>query len=103
MAGVEIHQRNDMKKLIAISAVGLTLAACTGTGTAQGDRALTGAAVGGAAGAVIGGIATGRGSGALAGAAIGAAGGAIVGAATTPREQCYWSDYYGRTICRPVN
>jgi hypothetical protein len=81
----------------------LTLAACSGTGSTQGDRALTGAALGGTAGAVIGGLASGTAGGALAGAAIGGVGGAMVGAATTPRERCYFSRYYGRTVCRPVN
>jgi hypothetical protein len=88
-----------MKKLIAISAVALSLASC---GTAQGDRALAGAALGGTAGAVIGGLASGTAGGALAGAAIGGAGGAILGSATAPRERCYYSRYYGRTVCRPA-
>ena len=87
-----------MKRFFAVPLVALSLAGCTGTGSYEGDRALTGAAVGGAAGAVIGGVATGRASGALAGAAIGGAAGAITGAATTPRERCY-VDAYGRTIC----
>ena len=60
-----------MKKILMISTVALSLGACA---TEQGNRAATGAVLGGAAGAVIGGAATGRGSGALAGAAIGAAG-----------------------------
>jgi osmotically inducible lipoprotein OsmB len=86
-----------MKKILMISTVALSLGACA---TEQGNRAATGAVLGGAAGAVIGGAATGRGSGALAGAAIGAAGGAVVGAATTPRRgrDCYY-DAYGRRVC----
>ncbi len=84
-----------MKKIWVAAALGLSLAAC---GTTEGDRALTGAALGGATGAVVGGVATGRPGGALAGAAIGAAGGAIVGAATTPRRDCYY-DTYGRRVC----
>lgn len=91
-----------MKKFVAILGVALTLGACAGTGSVQGDRALTGAALGGAAGAIIGGVASGTAGGALAGGAIGAAGGAIVGAATAPKERCYYSRYYGRTVCRPV-
>lgn len=91
-----------MKKVGAIVAVALSLAACTGTGSQQGDRALTGAAIGAAGGALIGGLATGRAGGAVAGGIIGAAGGAIIGGATAPRERCYYSNYYGRTVCRPV-
>ena len=89
-----------MRKVFAVVGVALTLAACSGTGSTQGDRALTGAAVGGAAGAIIGGVATGRAGGAVAGGIIGATGGAIVGAATAPPEECYYSRRYGRTVCR---
>ena len=85
-----------MKKFLAISGIALALGACGQT--EAGDRALGGAAIGGATGAVVGGLATGRAGGALAGAAIGAAGGAVVGAATTPRRDCYY-DAYGRRIC----
>jgi hypothetical protein len=83
-----------MKKILACSALALSLAACN---TYEGNRALTGAAVGGAAGAVVGGAATGRASGALAGAAVGAAGGAVVGAATA-QPRCGY-DAYGRYVC----
>jgi hypothetical protein len=85
-----------MKKVFLAGVTALSLGACAQT--ESGDRALTGAALGGATGAVIGGVATGRASGALAGGAIGAAGGAVVGAATTPRRDCYY-DSYGRRIC----
>lgn len=64
----------------------LGLAACSGTGTRQGDRALTGAAIGGTGGAIIGGLASNSVGGAVAGGVIGAAGGAIIGAATTPTK-----------------
>jgi hypothetical protein len=85
-----------MRKIVLTAAVALSLGACASTESS--DRALTGAAVGGATGAVVGGLATGRASGALAGGAIGAAGGAVVGAATTPRRDCYY-DSYGRRVC----
>jgi osmotically inducible lipoprotein OsmB len=86
-----------VKKILIASTLALALAGC---GTAQGDRALGGAAIGGATGAVVGGLASGNAGGALAGAAVGAAGGAIIGAATTPRySRCYIDDY-GREICR---
>lgn len=87
-----------MKKILIASTLALALAGCSST--REGDRALGGAAIGGATGAVVGGLASGTGGGALAGAAVGAAGGAIVGAATTPRyNRCYIDDY-GREICR---
>lgn len=82
-----------MKKMMLIGAVALSLAGC---GPTRQDSALTGAAVGGATGAVIGGVATGRPGGALAGAAVGAATGAVIGAAAAPR--CWNDPYYGR-VC----
>jgi osmotically inducible lipoprotein OsmB len=90
-----------MKKAILLAGaivMALPLAACNNRD--PGDRALGGAALGGAAGALIGAAATGRACGAIAGAAIGAAGGAIVGASTTPRR-CIRSgyDYYGNPVC----
>ncbi|WP_029350669.1 YMGG-like glycine zipper-containing protein [Bosea sp. 117] len=81
-----------MLKIVAISAVALSLAACTTTER----RAGAGALIGGGTGAVIGGIA-GGGSGAAVGAAVGAGTGAVIGAATSPRE-CYARDAYGRTV-----
>jgi osmotically inducible lipoprotein OsmB len=86
-----------MRKVLVTAAVALSLGACASS--EANDRALTGAAIGGATGAVVGGVATGRPGGALAGAAIGAAGGAVVGAATTPQRDCYY-DAYNRLICR---
>jgi hypothetical protein len=86
----------SMKKFLTVAALALSLGACA---TEEGNRAVTGAALGGATGAVIGGAATGRAGGALAGAAIGAAGGAMVGAATTPQRPSCWYDAYGRRVC----
>lgn len=60
----------------------------------QTDRALLGAGLGAATGAVVG-SAVGGGKGAVTGAAIGGLGGAAVGAATTPKN-CVATDPYGR-------
>ncbi|NDA47141.1 MAG: hypothetical protein EBY21_07685 [Alphaproteobacteria bacterium] len=91
-----------MKKIILLTtaiASALSLAGCNSNNST--DRALGGAALGGAAGAIIGAAASGgRSSGALAGAAIGAAGGAIAGAATTPRRCARFGyDYNGNRVC----
>ncbi|MDB5651650.1 MAG: hypothetical protein JWL62_3170 [Hyphomicrobiales bacterium] len=90
-----------MKKILLVSALALTLGACS---SARDNRMLTGAAIGGAAGAVVGGVATGTGGGALIGGAIGAAGGAVIADATRPRyhhrRHCYYSSRYGKTVCR---
>ncbi|MCP8937272.1 hypothetical protein NK718_01985 [Alsobacter sp. SYSU M60028] len=87
-----------MRKIVLAASVALSLGACAQT--EADNRALTGAALGGATGAVVGGLATGKAGGALAGGAIGAAGGAILGAATTPRRygDCYY-DGWGRRVC----
>lgn len=73
-----------MKKILFVGAAAMMLAACQSG--SQGDRALVGAGLGGATGAVVGAAATGTAGGALVGGAIGAAGGAIVGSATTPQN-----------------
>lgn len=86
-----------IKTIVLVSCMGLGLAAC---GTTRSDRALSGAAIGGAGGAVIGGVASHSVGGAVAGGVIGAAGGAIVGAATAPRRHCYYSRRYGHRVCR---
>ena len=81
-----------MLKIIAISAVALSMAACTTTER----RAVGGAAIGAGTGAVIGGI-PGGGTGAAIGAGVGAATGAVVGAATSPRE-CWTRDRWGNPV-----
>jgi osmotically inducible lipoprotein OsmB len=81
-----------MRKIIAITALALTLAGCE---TARQDRALTGGLIGGAAGGVIGGVASNSWGGALAGGAIGAAAGAIIADATRP-GYCYRYTSSGR-------
>jgi osmotically inducible lipoprotein OsmB len=88
-----------MRSILAVSTLALALAGC---GSTQGDRALVGGALGGTAGAVIGGVASGTAGGAVAGGLIGAAVGAIIGAATAPKQRCYYSTYYGRTVCKQV-
>jgi hypothetical protein len=80
-----------MRQAILIIATALCLGAC-GSPYNPGDRAASGALIGGAGGAAIGGIA-GGGTGALIGAGAGALGGAAVGAATTPQPPRYYSGY----------
>jgi osmotically inducible lipoprotein OsmB len=68
------------------------------------DRAVGGAALGGATGALIGGAASNSVGGALAGGLIGAAAGGIIGANTAPpppRPRCaeFDIDYYGNRHC----
>ncbi|WP_419906729.1 YMGG-like glycine zipper-containing protein [Hoeflea sp.] len=77
-----------MKKLVAISIVGLAVAGCTPT--------QQGAAVGAGAGAAIGAVATGTAEGALVGAAIGGVAGALVGRVAENSDDCYYRDRYGR-------
>ena len=68
-----------LRVTLCLVAVGLLLSAC---GSTQGDRAISGAGIGAAAGAVGGALVGAPGVGALLG---GAAGGTI-GAATTPSQ-----------------
>jgi hypothetical protein len=76
-----------MRKLLAVAlAVGtFALAGCQ---TDREDRQLSGALIGGGAGAVIGGLA-GGGTGALIGAGVGAAAGTVIADATRPGECGY--------------
>jgi len=80
-----------MRKLLLIAATGACLAGC-GSPYNTGDRAVSGALIGGAGGAAIGGLA-GGGKGALIGGGVGAVGGAAVGAATTPPPPRYGYAY----------
>ena len=96
----------QMKRMLGLAVIGafaFSLAACS---SSPGERALGGAVVGGAAGAIVGGmISRDSGTGALVGGALGAATGAIIGAATTPsapaaRGCSQWRmDPYGREFC----
>lgn len=79
-----------MKKIYALGIAALAVLPLAGCNSPE-DRAVGGALLGGATGAVIGAAATGRGSGALVGGALGAAGGAIIGANTRP---AYADPYY---------
>jgi osmotically inducible lipoprotein OsmB len=72
----------QMKKILALAVVGLSLAACN----SPGERAVGGALIGGGAGALLGGAVAGS-RGVAAGAAIGAVSGAVIGAATTPTRR----------------
>ena len=65
----------------SLTGLGLLLTAC---GTSQGDRALSGAAIGAGSGAAIG--AAFGGVGAAPGAAVGAVAGGATGALTSPRQ-----------------
>jgi hypothetical protein len=84
-----------MHRTVLIIATTLCLVGC-GSPYNAGDRASSGALIGGAGGAAIGGLA-GGGTGALIGGGAGALGGAAVGAATTPspRYGSYSSSYGG--------
>ena len=90
-----------MKKFLLAASIlaALPLAGCN----TPGERATSGALIGGATGAAIGGLATGRGSGALVGGALGAATGAVIGANTAPqdRRRCtrFAYDQYGERYC----
>jgi len=69
-----------MMKVVGISLLALTLAAC---GDTWGQRAVTGGGIGAGTGALIGALSP---IGLLPGALVGGAVGAGVGAATTPRR-----------------
>lgn len=76
-----------MKKVLAISFMTMSLAACTAT-----ER---GAGVGAATGAVVGGAVSGDVRGAAVGAAVGGAGGALIGSVQDQPGRCYYRDRYG--------
>jgi len=77
-----LHRRTSMHtiKLILMTAVLLSAAAC---GNTWGERAVTGGAIGAGSGAAIGAV---TGIGVLPGAVVGGVVGAGVGAATTPER-----------------
>ena len=80
-----------MRKLLLIAVTGVCLSGC-GSPYNTGDRAVSGALIGGAGRAAIGGLA-GGGKGALIGGGVGAVGGAAIGAATTPPPPRYGYAY----------
>ena len=73
-----------MRKIFPLTIPIISSIALAGCGYTPEQRAVSGAAVGGATGAAIGAASTGRAGGALVGGALGAATGAIVGASTAP-------------------
>ena len=83
-------------RALSVAAAMASMLVLAGCGTDPGDRAVSGAAIGAGAGAIIG-AATGT---AATGAAIGALGGAAIGAATDPCDldlgAPYWRDHGGR-------
>jgi hypothetical protein len=84
-----------MQKIFPLTILIISLIALAGCGYTPEQRAVSGAALGGATGAAIG-AAAGRGPGAaLAGGALGAATGAIVGANTAPPPPPPPPGYYG--------
>jgi len=88
-----------MKLIIIASMLALSVGACS---PARQNRDLSGAAIGGVGGAIIGGVASRSAGGAVVGGVIGAAGGALLADATRPRHHrhCYYSDRLGRSVCR---
>ena len=89
-----------MRSILIVTALTLGLGACA---TERENRALGGAALGAAGGALIGAAATGRAGGAVVGGLIGAGTGAVVADATRPRyygRRCYYDRYYGERVCR---
>ena len=85
----------NMRKILIVTTAALALAGCQ---TAQQDRALGGAVIGGVAGTAIGAAAGGTGGSALAGGLIGATAGGLIGAATAPSGPCYGRTRSGRTV-----
>jgi len=84
-----------MRKVMIVTIAALALAGCQTT--ARENRALTGAAIGGATGAAIGGIAGGSAGAAVAGGVLGAAAGAII-ADSAPGPRCYAYTRSGRRV-----
>ncbi len=92
-----------MKRALAIMTV-VTAASLASCSSYREERVVTGAAVGGATGAIIGGVASGSPGGALVGGAVGAVAGGVVADATRPRyrsgRRCYWDREIGERVCR---
>jgi hypothetical protein len=88
----------QFRKILFAIAVALTLTGCQ---TARQDRQLSGALLGGGAGALIGGLAGRSAGAALAGGVIGAAAGTIIADATRP-GWCYYYKHHRkhRVRCR---
>jgi uncharacterized membrane protein len=83
-----LNVERDMKKVLALLLIGLSIASCTPTEQ--------GAGIGAASGALIGAAATGNIRGAAVGGAIGGLTGAVIGSVAEQPGQCYYRDRYGR-------
>jgi hypothetical protein len=81
-----------MRKIFPLTILIISSIALSGCGYTPEQRAVSGAAIGGATGAAIGAATGGRAGAVLAGGALGAATGAIVGANTAPPPP---PGYYG--------
>lgn len=92
-----------MMRALALATV-IAAASLAGCSSYREERVVTGAAVGGATGAIIGGVASGSPGGALVGGAVGAVAGGVVADATRPRyrsgRRCYWDREIGERVCR---
>jgi len=92
-----------MKRALALATI-ITAASLAGCSSYREERVVTGAAVGGATGAIIGGVASGSPGGALVGGAVGAVAGGVVADATRPRyrsgRRCYLDREIGERVCR---
>ncbi len=89
-----------MKRILLISGLCLSLAACA---TARDQRMAQGAMIGGAGGAIVGGVTTGTTGGAVVGGVAGAAIGAAGADMTRPRyhkqQRCYFDEDQQREVC----
>lgn len=88
-----------MNKIIIVASLSICLGACS---SPRDERVGQGALIGGAGGAIIGGVASGTPQGAIIGGVVGAAAGVITADVTRPRHRnnCYYSEYYQRRVCR---
>ena len=84
-----------MRKIFPLTILIISSIALSGCGYTPEQRAVSGAALGGATGAAIGAATGGRAGAVLAGGALGAATGAIVGANTAPPPPPPPPGYYG--------
>jgi hypothetical protein len=84
-----------MRRIFPLTILIISSIALAGCGYTPEQRAVSGAAIGGATGAAIGAATGGRAGAVLAGGALGAATGAIVGANTAPPPPPPPPGYYG--------
>ncbi len=92
-----------MKHILIASLMALSLGGCM---TSREGNVGAGAVIGGATGAVIGGLATDSVGGAVVGGVAGAVVGGALASSVEPDQRevrparCYYSNRYGRRICR---